>query len=110
MRNSAGPDDAPDTAPDQHARPRHVAPLRTANDRTARLGLERPQRRPNLTPDLSATEAQMKSTEATPSTVATSTAAVPDAASDQRRTLVPGAASTAAPSRPSVIPTNVSTA
>ena len=42
MRNSAGPDDAPDTAPDQHARPRHVAPLRTANDRTARLGLERP--------------------------------------------------------------------
>jgi hypothetical protein len=42
MRNSAGPDDAPDAAPDQHARPRHVAPLRTANDRTARLGLERP--------------------------------------------------------------------
>ena len=42
MRNSAGPDDAPDSAPDQHARPRHVAPLRTANDRTARLGLERP--------------------------------------------------------------------
>jgi hypothetical protein len=42
MWNSAGPDDAPDTAPDQHARPRHVAPLRTANDRTARLGLERP--------------------------------------------------------------------
>src|SRR6266516_7832707 len=41
-RNSAGPDDAPDTAPDQHARPRHVAPLRTANDRTARFGLERP--------------------------------------------------------------------
>src|SRR6266496_5708032 len=41
-RNSAGPDDAPDTAPDQHVRPRHVAPLRTANDRTARLGLERP--------------------------------------------------------------------
>ena len=42
MRNSAGPDDVPDTAPDQHVRPRHVAPLRTANDRTARLGLERP--------------------------------------------------------------------
>jgi preprotein translocase subunit SecG len=42
VRNSAGPDDAPDTAPDQHVRPRHVAPLRTANDRTARLGLERP--------------------------------------------------------------------
>src|SRR5213083_2840144 len=42
MRNSAGPDDAPDTAPDQHVRPRHVAPLRTANDRAARLGLERP--------------------------------------------------------------------
>ncbi len=42
MRNSAGPEDAPDTAPDQHGRPRHVAPLRTANDRTARLGLERP--------------------------------------------------------------------
>src|SRR5437773_11997645 len=42
MRNSAGPDDAPDAAPDQHVRPRHVAPLRTANDRTARLGLERP--------------------------------------------------------------------
>src|SRR5881409_3691792 len=42
MRNSAGPDDAPDTAPDQHVRPRRVAPLRTANDRTARLGLERP--------------------------------------------------------------------
>jgi len=42
MRNSAGPDDAPDTAPDQHGRPRHVAPLRTANARTARLGLERP--------------------------------------------------------------------
>src|SRR6266567_3646858 len=42
MWSSAGPDDAPDTAPDQHARPRHVAPLRTANDRTARLGLERP--------------------------------------------------------------------
>src|SRR6476660_932136 len=42
MRNSAGPDDAPDTAPDQHVRPRHVAPLRTANDRTARLGLDRP--------------------------------------------------------------------
>src|SRR5712691_2293555 len=42
MRNSAGPDDAPDTAPNQHVRPRYVAPLRTANDRTARLGLERP--------------------------------------------------------------------
>src|SRR6266480_4697230 len=42
MRNSAGPDDAPDTAPDNHVRPRHVAPLRTANDRTARLGLEPP--------------------------------------------------------------------
>src|SRR2546428_14071531 len=42
MWSSAGPDDAPDTAPDQHARPRHVAPLRTANGRTARLGLERP--------------------------------------------------------------------
>ena len=42
MRNSAGPDDPPNTAPDQHVRPRHVAPLRTANDRTARLGLERP--------------------------------------------------------------------
>jgi hypothetical protein len=42
MRNSAGPDDAPDAAPDQHVRPRHVAPLRTANDRTGRLGLERP--------------------------------------------------------------------
>jgi preprotein translocase subunit SecG len=52
MRNSAGPDDAPDTAPDQHVRPRHVAPLRTANDRTARLGLERPRRRPNFTSDL----------------------------------------------------------
>src|SRR5882762_9607655 len=42
MGNSAGPDDAPDTAPDQHVRPRHVAPLRTANDRTVPLGLERP--------------------------------------------------------------------
>src|SRR5947199_3063912 len=49
MRNSAGPDDAPDAAPDQHVRPRHVAPLRTANDRTARLGLERPRRWPNFT-------------------------------------------------------------
>src|SRR6476469_11201166 len=42
MRNSAGPDDTPDAAPDQHVRPRHVAPLRTADDRPARLGLERP--------------------------------------------------------------------
>src|SRR6476660_6190503 len=46
------PDHAPDTAPDQHVRPRHVAPLRTTHDRTARLGLERPRRRPNFTPTL----------------------------------------------------------
>ncbi len=43
-----GPDDAPDTAPDQPVRPRPVALLRAANDRTARLGLERPRRRPNF--------------------------------------------------------------
>ena len=39
-------------ATDQHVRPRHVAPLRTANDRTARLGLNAPRRRPNLTSTL----------------------------------------------------------
>ena len=56
------------------------------------------------------TETQMKSTDATPSAVATSTAATPDAASDQRLAAVPGAARTAAPARPSVTPANVSTA
>jgi hypothetical protein len=52
MRDSAGPDDAPDAAADQHVRPRPVALLRAANDRTARLGLGRPRRRPNFTSDL----------------------------------------------------------
>ena len=52
MRNSPGPDDAPDTALDQHVRPRHVALLRAATDRAAQLGLERPRRRTNFTSTL----------------------------------------------------------
>jgi CHAD domain-containing protein len=40
----------PDAAPDQH--PRHVALLRAANDRTPRLGLERPRPRLNFPSDL----------------------------------------------------------
>ena len=48
--SSAGPDDAPDTALDQHSRSRHVTLLRTPTRRGAQLGLERP--RPNFTSTL----------------------------------------------------------
>lgn len=64
----------------------------------------------SLDPRLEATKAQRRSTEATPSAVATIRAAVVAAATEYRRARVPGAARTAAPTRPSVIPANVSTA
>src|SRR6266516_2520664 len=89
-----------------------AVPLRAQRPRFRTELVERPGEELHqwsLDPDAGATETQ-KSIEATPSAVATSTAATPAAAIDQRRAGVPGAAMMAAPPRPSVTPTNVSTA